>query len=150
MVLIMKKMNQETLNKRQEEVVEEFSFFDEWMDKYEHIIEIGKGLSRMPEERKSDDLIIKGCQSRVWLDAQKTDDGSVQFSADSDAIITRGMVALMVRVLDGLSPETVATADLWFLDKIGLKEHLSPTRANGLLAMVKQMKTYGLAFMAKS
>jgi cysteine desulfuration protein SufE len=103
----------------------------------------------MPEERKSDDLIIKGCQSRVWLDAQKTDDGCVQFSADSDAIITRGMVALMVRVLDGLSPETVATADLWFLDKIGLKEHLSPTRANGLLAMVKQMKTYGLAYMAK-
>lgn len=143
-------MNQETLNKRQEEVVEEFSFFDEWMDKYEHIIEIGKSLPRMPEERKSDDLIIKGCQSRVWLDAERADDGSVQFSADSDAIITRGMVALMVRVLDGLSPETVATADLWFLDKIGLKEHLSPTRANGLLAMVKQMKTYGLAFMAKS
>ena len=143
-------MNQETLNKRQEEVVEEFSFFDEWMDKYEHIIEIGKSLPRMPEECKSDDLIIKGCQSRVWLDAERADDGSVQFSADSDAIITRGMVALMVRVLEGLSPETVATADLWFLDKIGLKEHLSPTRANGLLAMVKQMKTYGLAFMAKS
>lgn len=131
-------------------MVEEFSFFDEWMDKYEHIIEIGKSLPRMPEERKSDDLIIKGCQSRVWLDAERADDGSVQFSADSDAIITRGMVALMVRVLEGLSPETVATADLWFLDKIGLKEHLSPTRANGLLAMVKQMKTYGLAFMAKS
>lgn len=142
-------MDVNTLNKRQEEVVEEFSYFDEWMDKYEHIIELGKGLERMPEERKLDDLLIKGCQSRVWLDAHPGEDGSVRFSADSDAIITRGMVALMVRVLDGLSPQTVAQADLWFLDKIGLKEHLSPTRANGLLAMVKQLKTYGLAYMAR-
>lgn len=143
-------MDVNTLNKRQEEVVEEFSYFDEWMDKYEHIIELGKALERMPEERKADDLLIKGCQSRVWLDAHPGVDGTVRFSADSDAIITRGMVALMVRVLDGLSPQTVAQADLWFLDKIGLKEHLSPTRANGLLAMVKQLKTYGLAYMARS
>jgi cysteine desulfuration protein SufE len=142
-------MDVNTLNKRQEEVVEEFSYFDEWMDKYEHIIELGKEMERMPEERKSDDLLIKGCQSRVWLDARHSADGAVRFSADSDAIITRGLVALMVRVLDGLSPQTVAQADLWFLDKIGLKEHLSPTRANGLLAMVKQLKTYGLAYMAR-
>ena len=142
-------MEVNTLNKRQEEVVEEFSYFDDWMDKYEHIIEIGKALNRMPDAQKSEDLLIKGCQSRVWLNAH-TADGQVRFSADSDAIITRGLVALMVRVLDGLEPATVAGADLWFLDKIGLKEHLSPTRANGLLAMIKQMKTYGLVFAAQS
>ncbi len=142
-------MEVNTLNKRQEEVVEEFSYFDDWMDKYEHIIEIGKALNRMPDAQKSEDLLIKGCQSRVWLNAHAAD-GQVRFSADSDAIITRGLVALMVRVLDGLEPATVAGADLWFLDKIGLKEHLSPTRANGLLAMIKQMKTYGLVFAAQS
>jgi len=142
-------MEVNTLNKRQEEVVEEFSYFDDWMDKYEHIIEIGKALNRMPDAQKSEDLLIKGCQSRVWLNAH-TANGQVRFSADSDAIITRGLVALMVRVLDGLEPATVAGADLWFLDKIGLKEHLSPTRANGLLAMIKQMKTYGLVFAAQS
>ena len=142
-------MEVNTLNKRQEEVVEEFSYFNDWMDKYEHIIEIGKALNRMPDAQKSEDLLIKGCQSRVWLNAH-TADGQVRFSADSDAIITRGLVALMVRVLDGLEPATVAGADLWFLDKIGLKEHLSPTRANGLLAMIKQMKTYGLVFAAQS
>ena len=103
----------------------------------------------MPDAQKSEDLLIKGCQSRVWLNAH-TANGQVRFSADSDAIITRGLVALMVRVLDGLEPATVAGADLWFLDKIGLKEHLSPTRANGLLAMIKQMKTYGLVFAAQS
>ena len=142
-------MEVNTLNKRQEEVVEEFSYFDDWMDKYEHIIEIGKALNRMPDAQKSEDLLIKGCQSRVWLNAH-TADGQVRFSADSDAIITRGLVALMVRVLDGLEPATVAGADLWFLDKIGLNEHLIPTRANGLLAMIKQMKTYGLVFAAQS
>jgi cysteine desulfuration protein SufE len=111
---------------------------------------MGKTLKTMPENQKHDDLLIKGCQSRVWLDAQLNPDGSVHFEADSDAIITRGLVALMVRVLDGLSPRTIAAADLWFLQRIGLQDHLSPTRANGLLAMMKQMKTYGLVLSAKS
>ncbi len=142
-------MNTDTLNQRQAEVVEEFALFDEWMDKYEHIIELGKELPELPMEETSDDQLIKGCQSRVWLDASMAGDGTVRYRANSDAIITKGMVSLMVRVLDGLTPATVVDADLWFLDRIGLKEHLSPTRANGLLAMVKQMKYFGLAFQAK-
>jgi cysteine desulfuration protein SufE len=142
-------MNTDTLNQRQQEVVDEFAFFDEWMDKYEHIIELGKELPELPMSETTDDQLIKGCQSRVWLDASLAEDGTVRYRANSDAIITKGMVSLMVRVLDGLSPETVVDAELWFLDQIGLKEHLSPTRANGLLAMVKQMKFYGLAFQAQ-
>jgi len=143
-------MNEETLNYRQKEIEEEFAFFEDWMEKYEYIISMGKTLKTMPENQKHDDLLIKGCQSRVWLDAHLNPDGSVHFEADSDAIITRGLVALMVRVLDGLSPRTIAAADLWFLQRIGLQDHLSPTRANGLLAMMKQMKTYGLVLSAKS
>jgi cysteine desulfuration protein SufE len=142
-------MDANELNRRQEQVVEEFSLFDEWMDKYEHIIELGKELPVLPLEEAHDDQLIKGCQSRVWLDASLSPEGRVRYRANSDAIITKGMVSLMVRVLDDLEPATVVEADLWFLDRIGLKEQLSPTRANGLLAMVKQMKFYGLAFQAK-
>ena len=143
-------MNQEELNRRQQELVGEFAMFDEWMDKYEHIIELGKELPVLPLDEADDGHLIKGCQSRVWLDARLSDEGQVHYRANSDAIITKGLVSLMVRVLDGLSPATVVGAELWFLDDIGLKSHLSPTRANGLLAMVKQMKMYGLAFQAKA
>lgn len=141
-------MNEE-LTRRQEEIVEEFSSFDDWMDKYEYVIELGKSLEPFPEEERLDENLIRGCQSRVWLAAQKNPGGSVQFLADSDAIITKGLAALMVRVLGGLPPDVIAGADLWFIQRIGLDTHLSPTRANGLLAMVKQMKNYGIALQAR-
>lgn len=137
-----------TLEQRQNEIVEEFEFFEDWMEKYEHVIELGKELEAMPEANKVDDNLIRGCQSRVWLSAAKDADGRVQFQADSDAIITKGLVALMVRTLGGLPPEVIAQADLWFVSKIGLDAHLSPTRANGLRSMVQQMKHYGIAFQA--
>jgi cysteine desulfuration protein SufE len=142
-------MNSAELDRRQQEVVDEFALFDEWMDKYEHLIDLGKELPELPLSEASDDHLIKGCQSRVWLDAYLSHEGKVRYRANSDAIITKGMVSLMIRVLDDLEPEAVVAAELWFLDQIGLKEQLSPTRANGLLAMVKQMKVYGLAFQAK-
>lgn len=141
-------MNEE-LARRQEEIVEEFSSFDDWMDKYEYVIDLGKSLEPFPESERLDEHLIRGCQSRVWLVAKKTPEGSIQFMADSDAIITKGLAALMVRVLGGLSPDVIAQADLWFIQRIGLDTHLSPTRANGLLAMVKQMKNYGIAFQAR-
>jgi cysteine desulfuration protein SufE len=132
----------------QEEIVEEFAFFDDWMDKYEHLIDLGKSLPLIDEQFKTDENIIKGCQSRVWLHAEK-DNGAVKFTADSDAILTKGLIALMIRTLSGQSPQEIANADMSFIDKIGLKEHLSPTRANGLNAMVKQMKFYALAMQAR-
>jgi cysteine desulfuration protein SufE len=138
----------ETLQNRQNEIVEEFEFFEDWMEKYEHVIELGKELDPMPETDKVDENLIRGCQSRVWLAASKDADGRVQFQADSDAIITKGLVALVVRTLEGLPPEVIAQADLWFISKIGLDAHLSPTRANGLRSMVQQMKHYGIAFQA--
>lgn len=138
----------QTLQSRQEEIVEEFAFFEDWMEKYEHVIELGKELEALPESEKAEEHLIRGCQSRVWLTATKTPDGMVRFQADSDAIITKGLVALMIRVMDGLTPEAIAGADLWFISKIGLDTHLSPTRANGLQSMVQQMKRYGLAFQA--
>jgi cysteine desulfuration protein SufE len=115
------------------------------MDKYEHIIGLGKELPLVPEELKSDDLLIKGCQSRVWLHA-KLEDGKVIFSADSDAIITKGIISLLIRVMSDQTPTDIIETDLTFIEKIGLKEHLSPTRSNGLVSMVKQMKLYALAF----
>ncbi|MFZ8837099.1 MAG: SufE family protein [Flavobacteriales bacterium] len=139
----------ETLEARQVEIVEEFESFEDWMDKYEYVIELGKSLNSMPESAKLDDHLIRGCQSRVWLVAAKNDDGTIRFEADSDAIITKGLVALMIRALNGLTPKAVAEADLWFIAKIGLDTHLSPTRANGLQSMVQQMRHYGLAFQAK-
>lgn len=132
----------------QEEIVEEFALFDEWMDKYEHLIELGKELPLIADEHKKEENLIKGCQSRVWLYAELRGD-VIEFTADSDAIITKGIVALMIRVFSNQTPEAIAKASLDFIDKIGLKEHLSPTRSNGLLAMVKQIKMYAIAFQAK-
>ena len=134
---------------RQEEIIEEFEMFFDWMEKYEHIIELGKELEPLDESLKVDDNLIKGCQSRVWLAAKQNDEGEVVFSADSDAIITKGLVALMIRVLSESSPKEIAASNLHFLDAIGLHSHLSPTRSNGLLSMVKQMKMYGLAYSAR-
>ena len=136
------------IDERQAEIADEFAMFGDWMEKYEHIISLGRELAPMDEADKVDDNLIKGCQSRVWLAARKGDDGHVTFTADSDAIITKGLVALMVRVLSDAPAADIAGANLSFLDEIGLHSHLSPTRSNGLQAMVKQMKLYGLAFTA--
>jgi cysteine desulfuration protein SufE len=135
-----------TIEEKQQEVIEEFALFEDWMQKYEHIIELGKELPLIDPAHKDDDHLIKGCQSRVWLNASKSDDGAVEFTADSDAIITKGMIALMIRVLSGQPAKDIAEADLHFVKDIGLHEHLSPTRSNGLVSMIKQMKFYGLAF----
>ena len=137
------------LELRQSQIIEEFEMFPDWMEKYEHIIDLGKELEPIEVESKIDDNLIKGCQSRVWLSASLNDDGNVIFTADSDAIITKGLVALMIRVLSDAKPMEIASADLHFLDAIGLNAHLSPTRSNGLLSMVKQMKMYGLAYSAR-
>lgn len=136
------------IDERQAEIADEFAMFGDWMEKYEHIISLGRDLAPMDESDKVDDNLIKGCQSRVWLAARKGDDGHVRFTADSDAIITKGLVALMVRTLSDAQAADIAGANLSFLDEIGLHSHLSPTRSNGLQAMVKQMKLYGLAFTA--
>lgn len=137
-----------SINDIQEEVIEEFSIFEEWMDKYEHLIELGKELPLISEKHKVADNLIKGCQSQVWLHAD-LQDGILNFTADSDAIITKGIIALMVRVLSGHTPDQIAHSELYFIERIGLRDHLSPTRANGLLSMVKQMKYYALAYKAK-
>lgn len=136
------------INNRQDEVIEEFSIFDDWMDKYAHLIEIGKEMNALADDKKSDQILIKGCQSQVWLSADLVD-GKIQFNADSDAIITKGIVALLIRVTSGLEPQVIMNADLYFIEKIGLKENLSPTRSNGLVSMVKQMKMYALAYQTK-
>jgi len=138
-----------TIKESQEKIIEEFALFDEWMDKYEHIIELGKDLPIIKEDYKTEDNLIKGCQSRVWLHAEMND-GNLIFTADSDAIITKGIIALMIRVFSNHTPKEIAQSDLFFIDQIGLKEHLSPTRSNGLLSMVKQIKLYSIAFQAKA
>tara|TARA_B110000879_G_scaffold203166_1_gene280436 strand:+ start:632 stop:1066 length:435 start_codon:yes stop_codon:yes gene_type:complete len=138
------------INSKQDELIEEFEMFSDWMEKYEYIIEIGKELVPMVEGEKVDDNLIKGCQSRVWLSAKQTSEDNIEFTADSDAIITKGLVALMVRIMSGASATEIASADLYFLDKIGLHAHLSSTRSNGLASMVKQMKMYGLVFSSRS
>jgi cysteine desulfuration protein SufE len=135
----------EKIEEKEEAIIEEFSLFEDWMDKYEHIIGLGKELPLIEESLKSDDLLIKGCQSRVWLHA-KMEDGKVIFTADSDAIITKGIISLLIRVLSGQTPQNIIDTDLTFIEHIGLKEHLSPTRSNGLVSMIKQMKLYALAF----
>lgn len=137
-----------TINELQDEVIEEFSDFDDWMDKYQLLIDLGSEQQALPEEYKTDQNLIDGCQSRVWLQADLVD-GKVVFQAESDALIVKGLVALLVKVLSGHTPDEILDADLYFIEKIGLKEHLSPTRSNGLLAMLKQMKMYALAFKAK-
>ena len=137
-----------TITTIQEELIDEFSLLDDWMDKYEHLIELGKSLPLIDASLKTEEKLIKGCQSKVWLHAEMTD-GKVVFTADSDAIITKGIIAVLVRVFSNQSPETIINADISFIDEIGLKEHLSPTRANGLVSMIKQMKLYAVAFQAQ-
>ena len=138
-----------SINEIQDEVIDEFAFFDDWMDKYEYLISRGKDLPLIDEQYKDEAHLIKGCQSRVWLHAG-AEGTQVNFTADSDAIITKGIIALLIRVLSGQPSSDVAHAELYFVDKIGLHEHLSPTRSNGLRSMVKQMKLYGLAMTAKN
>ena len=137
-----------TIEQAQADIIDEFDMFEDWMEKYEHIITLGKELPLIDEQYKTDDNIIKGCQSKVWLHAELKDN-KMNFSADSDAIITKGIIAIMVRALNNQSPGDVLNADMAFVDKVGLKEHLSPTRANGLVSMIKQMKFYALAFQTK-
>lgn len=132
------------LEQIQQEIIEEFEFLDDWMEKYEHLIELGKSLPVMDETNKTVDNLISGCQSKVWIFAKKEGE-KIQFSADSDAILTKGVVALLLRVFSNQKPEEILNANTDFIDKIGLKEHLSPTRANGLLSMIKQIKLYALA-----
>lgn len=138
----------ETINEVQDEIIEEFSGFDDWMDKYQLLIDMGSGQEPLPEEYKTEQNLIDGCQSRVWLQADYRE-GRVVFRAESDALIVKGIVDLLVRVLSGHTPQEILDADLYFIDRIGLKEHLSPTRSNGLVAMLKQMKMYALALKAK-
>nr|WP_319401390.1 SufE family protein [uncultured Carboxylicivirga sp.] len=137
-----------TINEIQNEIVEEFSVFDDWMDKYSYLIEIGNDLDGFQEENRLDNNLIEGCQSKVWLHADLKD-GKIYYTADSDAIIVKGIVALLVRVMSGRTPDEILESDLSFVEKIGLKEHLSPTRSNGLVAMIKQIRLYALAFKAK-
>lgn len=129
----------------EQEIIEEFEIFDDWMQKYEHLIDLGKSLPLIDEKHRSDDKLIKGCQSRVWMHSELKN-GKVIYTADSDAIITKGMVALMIRVLSEHTPDEIIQADLGFVEKIGLTKHLSPTRSNGLLSMIKQMKLDALAY----
>lgn len=133
----------------QEEIIDEFEMFEDWMQRYEYIIETGKSLPEIDEEHKTEDALIKGCQSKVWLHGDFRD-GKLFFTADSDAILTKGIIALLLRVFSGQSPRDILDADPFFIDEIGLKEHLSPTRANGLLSMVKQIKLLALAHQARS
>jgi len=134
-----------TINTIQDEIVETFSAFDDWMDKYSLLIEMGNALQPLDEKMKTENNLIEGCQSRVWLYAQYID-GTVVYQAESDAVIVKGIVSLLIRVLSGNTPQEILNADLYFIESIGLKEHLSPTRSNGLVAMLRQMKMYALAF----
>ena len=133
----------------QEEIIDEFAMFDDWMERYEYIIEIGKSLPLIDSTNKIDQNLIKGCQSKVWLHAD-FDNDKVQFTADSDAILTKGIIALLLRVYSDQNPKDILDSDTLFIDEIGLKEHLSPTRANGLVSMIKQLKLYALAFQVKN
>lgn len=137
-----------TINEIQDEVIEEFQEFDDWMDKYQMLIDLGSEQEELPEQYKTEQNLIDGCQSRVWLQCDKEEDNLV-FRAESDALIVKGIVALLIRVLSGHSAKEILDADLYFIEQIGLKDHLSPTRSNGLLAMVKQIKAYALAYSLK-
>ena len=133
----------------QQEIIEEFALFDDWMDKYEHLIGLGKSLPLISDQYKTDEFLIKGCQSKVWLRADQKE-GRVYYSADSDAIITKGIVSVLIRAFSGLSAQDIAKAPTDFIKEIGLSDHLSPTRANGLVSMIKQMKLYATAFAAQN
>ena len=137
-----------TINEIQDEIIEEFSGLDDWMDKYQLLIDLGNEQTPLDEQYKTESNLIDGCQSRVWLQAD-FEDGVIHFSAESDALIVKGIVSLLIRVLSDHTPKEILDADLYFIDEIGLKEHLSPTRSNGLLAMIKQMRSYALAFSMK-
>ena len=137
-----------TINELQDEIIEEFSDFDDWMDKYQLLIDLGNEQEELDPKYKTDQNLIEGCQSRVWLQADMVD-GKIIFQAESDALIVKGNVTLLIKVISGHTPDEILNADLYFIEKIGLKEHLSPTRSNGLLAMVKQLRMYALAFKAK-
>jgi cysteine desulfuration protein SufE len=137
-----------TIDEIQDQIIEEFSLFDDWMDKYNYLIEMGRELPVIPDGEKKEENLISGCQSRVWLDAD-LNNGLIEFRADSDAVITKGIIALLINVLSGHSPQEILDAELYFIELIGLKENLSPTRSNGLLAMIKQMRLYALAYQSK-
>lgn len=138
-----------TIEDIQQEVIEEFADYDDWMDKYQLLIDLGSEQEPLPAQYKVESNLIDGCQSRVWLQADMTPEGTIHFQAESDALIVKGIVTLLIRVLDNQTPDDILNADLHFIEDIGLKEHLSPTRSNGLLAMLKQMKLYAMAFKAK-
>ena len=138
-----------SINELQDEVIDEFSGFDDWMDRYQMLIDLGNELEPLDEKYKTESNLIDGCQSRVWLQADYHD-GVIDFQAESDALIVKGIVALLIRVISGHSPQEILDADLYFIDRIGLRDHLSPTRSNGLLAMVKQMRMYAVAFGMKN
>ncbi|MBR5983170.1 MAG: SufE family protein [Bacteroidales bacterium] len=137
-----------TINEIQDGIIEDFSVFDDWMDKYAYLIELGGELPAFDEAHRTDSNLIKGCQSKVWFNAEFVD-GKIVFTADSDAIITKGIASLLIKVMSNQTPEDILNADLYFIDKIGLTQHLSPTRSNGLLSMVKQIKIYALAYSKK-
>jgi cysteine desulfuration protein SufE len=137
-----------TIKEKENQVIEEFELFDDWMDKYNYLIEMGKSLPLIDPKHKTESNLISGCQSRVWLHAEMKD-GKVVFSADSDAVITKGIIYILIRVLSDETPDDILNTDLAFIDTIGLKEHLSPTRSNGLVSMIKQIKLYAMAFKAK-
>ena len=137
-----------TINELQDNVIEEFAAFDDWMDKYALLIDLGNSLPPLEEKYKTESNLIEGCQSRVWLQADYVD-GKILFKGESDAVIVKGIVSLLISILSGHTPQEILDADLYFIEKIGLKEHLSPTRSNGLVAMVKQMRMYALAFRTK-
>lgn len=136
------------MDKIQEEIIEEFSVFDDWLDKYDYLISLSETLPPIAAEHRTEQYLIQGCQSRVWVDA-RLEQGCVYYAADSDAIITKGIIALLIRVLNGRTPKEILDTDLYFIDRIGLSANLSPTRANGLMAMIKQMRLYALAFETK-
>jgi cysteine desulfuration protein SufE len=138
-----------TINEKQDQIIEDFELFDDWMERYEYIIQLGKELPLIEEKYKTEENLIKGCQSRVWLHADYAE-GNLVFSADSDALITKGLVSMVVQVLSGHTPKEIAEAQIYFVDRIGLTSHLSPTRSNGLLSMLKQMKMFSVAYMSNA
>lgn len=138
-----------TINEKQDGIIEDFELFSDWMEKYEYIIQLGKDLPLIDEQYKTDDNLIRGCQSKVWLHPEYKE-GKLFFTADSDALITKGLVSMVVNVLSGHTPQEIVDSEVYFIDKIGLKNHLSPTRSNGLLSMLKQIKMYAVAYLSKS
>jgi len=139
-----------TIQEKQQAIIDEFSIFDDWMDKYSYLIDLGKELPAIDEKYKDQQHLISGCQSRVWLNAGLDEDGKIIFTADSDAVITKGIVSLLIKAFSGYTPDEILNADMNFLEQIGLKEHLSPTRSNGLVSMIKQIKLYARAFKLKT